>query len=128
MNARMDAATALKVSLALTDADRLPPRQYAFESPVAYRARCIRTARSNNLTAELRKAFDKVESAFRTYTNAIEARDEACRMCRGESGPDDDAGKAIEWAEIARSELKEAFKAKWALQAKQRNMIYGTER
>lgn len=118
----------LEASLALTDAERLPPRQYLYESPAAYRARCIRIARSENLTAELRKAYDKVESAFRTYTNAIEARDEACRMCRGQSGPDDDASRTIEWADIARSELKEAFKAKWALQAKQRNMIYGTER
>jgi len=114
----------LEASLALTDAERLPPRQYPFESPVAYRARCIRIARSNALTAELRKAYDKVEYAFRTYTNAIEARDEACRMCRGESGPDDDAGKAIEWAEIARDELKASFKAKWALQGR----LYGTER
>lgn len=42
MNARMDTATALKVSLALTDADRLPPRQYAFESPKEHRERAER--------------------------------------------------------------------------------------
>lgn len=125
MNARMSVATALRLSaLALTDAERLPPRQYPFESPVAYRARAIRTVRANALTAELRKAHEKVEAAFRTYTNAIEARDEACRMCRGQSGPDDDASKAIEWADIARDELKAAFKIKWALQGR----LYGTER
>jgi hypothetical protein len=39
MLAKMDTATALKASLALTDAPRLPPRKFSFESPREYRKR-----------------------------------------------------------------------------------------
>lgn len=118
----------LDASLALTAVERLPPKQWLTESPKDYRARCIRVARLMNADAELRAAHAVVEARWRDYVSAAQERDEAFFACRGMSGPDEEAADAEDAAKIAREELKTAFRAKWALQAKQRNMIYGTER
>jgi len=117
----------LEASVALTDVGRVPPAQWLTESPREYRARCIRVARAMNQRTEIRAAHAVVEARWRDYCSAIEERDAAFHSCRGMSGPDEYAADAEDAAVTAREELKKAFKAKWALQAKSRNEIYGTE-
>jgi hypothetical protein len=123
MNARMDTATALKASLALTDAERLPPRQFPFESPAEYRARIIATARINLIDEKLAEVHGKIAHRYQKYVNAVAERDAAFHACVGMSGPDEEAATAEQIAEITRDSLKAAFKEKWALQAERRVMM-----
>lgn len=109
MNPRMDPATSLRMSVALTDAPALPgalDKRFPFESPFEHRMRILR-ARS---TAELREKLAEMDEAILTRRKRMRQAYDDLPALGYASGPDEYDSLLIDAFDLSVDLLRQAYR------------------